>query len=206
MCRSAAGPPNMPTGRPRNERHRQPRLRPNPGAGHRSGGIPRLASLRRAHRARLRRRRPRQLLHRPQGEHRAPCCTAVSSRWSATTCGSPIGASSIASSISPAPPRRPSTRRTPSPPPRSASSASLNMLGLAKRTGARIFHASTSEVYGDPLEHPQTETYWGTSIRSGRAPATTKASASPRRCSSTITASTRSTSRSCASSTPTGRA
>jgi UDP-glucuronate decarboxylase len=37
----------------------------------------------------------------------------------------------------------------------------LNLLGLAKRTGARILHASTSEVYGDPLEHPQTETYWG---------------------------------------------
>ena len=36
-----------------------------------------------------------------------------------------------------------------------------NMLGLAKRTGARLFHASTSEVYGDPLEHPQPETYWG---------------------------------------------
>ena len=38
---------------------------------------------------------------------------------------------------------------------------SLNMLGLAKRTEARIFHASTSEVYGDPLEHPQKETYHG---------------------------------------------
>jgi len=38
---------------------------------------------------------------------------------------------------------------------------SLNMLGLAKRTGARIFHASTSEIYGDPLEHPQTESYVG---------------------------------------------
>lgn len=37
----------------------------------------------------------------------------------------------------------------------------LNMLGLAKRTGARILQASTSEVYGDPLEHPQKETYWG---------------------------------------------
>ncbi len=35
------------------------------------------------------------------------------------------------------------------------------MLGLAKRTRARIFHASTSEVYGDPLEHPQKETYVG---------------------------------------------
>jgi UDP-glucuronate decarboxylase len=38
---------------------------------------------------------------------------------------------------------------------------SLNMLGLAKRTGARILYASTSEVYGDPKEHPQTESYWG---------------------------------------------
>lgn len=37
----------------------------------------------------------------------------------------------------------------------------INMLGLAKRTGARIFQASTSEVYGDPSVHPQTEAYWG---------------------------------------------
>jgi UDP-glucuronate decarboxylase len=35
------------------------------------------------------------------------------------------------------------------------------MLGLAKRTGARIFQASTSEVYGDPEVHPQQESYWG---------------------------------------------
>jgi len=38
---------------------------------------------------------------------------------------------------------------------------SINMLGLAKRVGARIMQASTSEVYGDPKEHPQKETYWG---------------------------------------------
>ncbi len=37
----------------------------------------------------------------------------------------------------------------------------MNMLGLAKRVGARILQASTSEVYGNPLEHPQTESYWG---------------------------------------------
>ncbi|KAL2899053.1 UDP-glucuronic acid decarboxylase 5 [Bienertia sinuspersici] len=37
----------------------------------------------------------------------------------------------------------------------------LNMLGLAKRVGARILLTSTSEVYGDPLVHPQPETYWG---------------------------------------------
>lgn len=37
----------------------------------------------------------------------------------------------------------------------------LNMLGLAKRVGARILQASTSEVYGDPEVHPQDESYWG---------------------------------------------
>ncbi len=37
----------------------------------------------------------------------------------------------------------------------------INMLGLAKRLNARIFQASTSEVYGDPAVHPQTESYWG---------------------------------------------
>ena len=37
----------------------------------------------------------------------------------------------------------------------------LNLLGLAKRVGARILQASTSEVYGDPLVHPQREDYWG---------------------------------------------
>lgn len=46
----------------------------------------------------------------------------------------------------------------------------LNLLGLAKRTGARIFQASTSEIYGDPNVHPQPESYWGnvntTGIRS----------------------------------------
>ena len=37
----------------------------------------------------------------------------------------------------------------------------INMLGLAKRVKARIFQASTSEVYGDPAVHPQPESYWG---------------------------------------------
>jgi UDP-glucuronate decarboxylase len=37
----------------------------------------------------------------------------------------------------------------------------INVLGLAKRTKAKIFQASTSEVYGDPLVHPQKEEYWG---------------------------------------------
>ncbi len=37
----------------------------------------------------------------------------------------------------------------------------INMLDLAKRQGSKIFQASTSEVYGDPIIHPQTEDYWG---------------------------------------------
>ena len=37
----------------------------------------------------------------------------------------------------------------------------INMLGLAKRVGAKILQESTSEVYGDPVEHPQQESYWG---------------------------------------------
>jgi len=37
----------------------------------------------------------------------------------------------------------------------------INMLGLAKRVGAKIFQASTSEIYGDPSVHPQPESYWG---------------------------------------------
>ncbi|MEM1065108.1 MAG: UDP-glucuronic acid decarboxylase family protein [Pseudomonadota bacterium] len=37
----------------------------------------------------------------------------------------------------------------------------INMLGLAKRVGAKVLQASTSEVYGDPIEHPQPESYWG---------------------------------------------
>jgi UDP-glucuronate decarboxylase len=38
---------------------------------------------------------------------------------------------------------------------------SINLLGLAKRVGAKVLQASTSEVYGDPKVHPQTEAYWG---------------------------------------------
>lgn len=46
----------------------------------------------------------------------------------------------------------------------------LNMLGLAKRIGARFLLTSTSEVYGDPLEHPQKETYWGNVNPIGKLP------------------------------------
>ena len=66
----------------------------------------------------------------------------------------------------------------------------INMLGLAKRVRAKILQASTSEVYGDPTQHPQTEDYWGNVNQIGPRACTTKASAAPRRCSSTIGAST----------------
>src|SRR6185503_8310064 len=44
---------------------------------------------------------------------------------------------------------------------RTAVHGTLNMLDLAREVGARLLIASTSEVYGDPQEHPQTESYWG---------------------------------------------
>lgn len=66
----------------------------------------------------------------------------------------------------------------------------INMLGLAKRLRAKILQASTSEVYGDPAVHPQTEDYWATSIRLACALAMTSVSAARRRCSPTTTAST----------------
>ena len=56
----------------------------------------------------------------------------------------------------------------------------INMLGLAKRTKAKILQASTSEVYGDPFVHPQVETYWGNVNPIGlRYCATTRESAAP---------------------------
>ena len=44
---------------------------------------------------------------------------------------------------------------------RASAFGAYNMLELAKKNNAKIFHASTSEIYGDPLEHPQKESYWG---------------------------------------------
>ena len=56
-----------------------------------------------------------------------------------------------------------------------------NALGLAKAKGARFLLASTSEVYGDPLVHPQPRATGATSTRSGRAASTTRRSALPKR-------------------------
>ena len=81
----------------------------------------------------------------------------------------------------------------------------INMLGLAKRTKARILQASTSEVYGDPEIHPQTETYRGAVNSTGIRACMKRASAAPKRCSSTIDASTAWISGSPGSSILTGR-
>ena len=81
-----------------------------------------------------------------------------------------------------------------------------NALGLAKAKGARFVIASTSEVYGDPLEHPQKETYWGNVNPIGPRGCTTRRSGSPRPSPWPTTATTASTRRSSGSSTPTARA
>jgi len=52
-------------------------------------------------------------------------------------------------------------QRDPVPTTKTSVHGAINMLGLAKRTGASILQASTSEVYGDPQVHPQPESYWG---------------------------------------------
>ena len=52
-------------------------------------------------------------------------------------------------------------QRNPTQTTKTSVSGAINMLGLAKRTGAKILQASTSEVYGDPEVSPQPETYWG---------------------------------------------
>ena len=56
----------------------------------------------------------------------------------------------------------------------------INMLGLAKRVRAKIFQASTSEVYGDPKIHPQPESYWGMSIPLGIGHVMTRGNAVPK--------------------------
>ena len=81
-----------------------------------------------------------------------------------------------------------------------------NLLELASRTGARYFQASTSEVYGDPLVHPQANPIAAMSIRSGRGPATTRANAPPKPFASITAAHMAPTSRWSASSIPTARA
>ena len=103
----------------------------------------------------------RQLLHRAQGQHRPPAAADRISRRCATTSASRSMSRWTRSTTSPARPRRSTTSSTRCRPPRPACCGAINMLGLAKRVKAKIFQASTSEVYGDPTVHPQTEDYCG---------------------------------------------
>src|SRR6185369_5142464 len=82
----------------------------------------------------------------------------------------------------------------------------INMLGLAKRVNAKILQASTSEVYGDPSVHPQTEDYWGNVNPIGLRSCYDEASVARRACSSPIGTSAIWASRSPVSSTPMGHA
>ena len=73
----------------------------------------------------------------------------------------PLMSRSTRSTISPALPRPSTTSTIPFQTTKTSVLGAINMLGLAKRLNCRVFQASTSEVYGDPLVHPQTEDYWG---------------------------------------------
>ena len=103
----------------------------------------------------------RQLLHRPPGEHRAPAGPSRLRAACATTCTEPlfIEVDQIYNLACPASPVH--YQYNPVKTVKSNVMGALNMLVLAKRVRARILQASTSEVYGDPTVHPQTETYWG---------------------------------------------
>ena len=68
---------------------------------------------------------------------------------------------STRSTISPARPRPIHYQHDPVQTTKTSVHGAINMLGLAKRLRAKILQASTSEVYGDPSVHPQTEDYWG---------------------------------------------
>jgi len=83
------------------------------------------------------------------------------------------------------------------------SEGTRHLLELAGRHGARFLLASTSEIYGDPAVHPQTEDYRGNVDPIGRAASTTRPSASPRRSPRRTGARSGPTRPSCASSTPT---
>ena len=102
-------------------------------SGHRRRRLPRLASVRAAARPRPRRAVRRQLLHRPQGQHRRTCSATRTSSCCATTSPSRSMSRSTRSTTSPARPRRSTTSSTRCRRPRPACIGAINMLGLAKR-------------------------------------------------------------------------
>src|SRR5206468_12984313 len=78
-----------------------------------------------------------------------------------TTCASRYTLRWTKSSIWPAPLRPFTINSSPVQTTKTSVHGAINMLGLAKRVKAKILQASTSEVYGSPVVHPQTEEYWG---------------------------------------------
>ena len=131
---------------------------------HRRRRLPRLAPLRRAARARRRGRRGRQPRHRPRRRTSRtsssdPGFTLRRARRHRRTSRST--GRSTRCCTSPARRARPSTSRIPIETLEVGSLGTQHALDLASANGARFLLASTSEVYGDPLVHPQPETYWG---------------------------------------------
>ena len=173
---------------------------------HRRRRLPRLASVRAAARRGQRRAVRRQLLHRPQGQYRAAARRIRISRRCATTSASRSMSRSTRSTISPARPRRSTTSSIRCRRPRPASSARSTCWASPSACAPRSSRPRPRRSMAIRPSIRRPRIIAATSIRSARAPATTKASAAPRRCSSTITASTSCASASRASSTPTARA
>lgn len=91
----------------------------------------------------------------------ATCWKTTISNWYATISSSRTMPKSTKYTTSPAPHRPVHYQYNPIKTLKTSVMGAINMLGLAKRTKAKILQASTSEVYGDPMVHPQVETYWG---------------------------------------------
>ena len=123
------------------------------------------------------------LTGRPREPGRARSATVGSGSWTTTSCRRRPGVAGpldvVMDLASPASPD--DFERIPLEILAVGSAGTGNLLDLARASGARFLLASTSEVYGDPLVHPQHESYWGTSTRSDLARATTRPSASRRR-------------------------
>ena len=103
----------------------------------------------------------RQFLHRPHAQHRAPARQPALRAAAPRRHVSRSMSRSTRSTTSPARPRRCTTSSTRCRRPRPASSARSTCSASPSGVKARIFQASTSEVYGDPQVHPQPESYWG---------------------------------------------
>ena len=135
--------------------------RQTPYRGRRRRRLSRLASRRPSARRWSRGDLRRQLLHRPQGQHPAPARRTPGSSCCRHDITLPlyVEVDAIYNLACPASPIH--YQRDPVQTLKTCVHGSINLLGLAKRLRVPILLASTSEVYGDPHVHPQTEDYWG---------------------------------------------